>query len=180
LDESSEHNLLESVRRFDEQALNTVYNAYYLLIYRYLYVHTGHRETAEDLTQQTFMRLLDALQAGNGPHSYLKAWLFRAATNLIIDDARAAKHRNHAPLDGVHAAITAELHLDAHIEVTEVRAALADLHPTQCAVITMRFFGEMSFEEIAHALGLTVGAVKAHQHRGLTALRNLLNRQGIL
>ena len=91
MDDSSEHKLLEGLSRLDEQALSAVYDAFYLFIYRYLYVHTGHRETAEDLTQQTFMRLLDALQAGNGPHSFLKAWLFRAATNLIIDDARAAE-----------------------------------------------------------------------------------------
>jgi RNA polymerase sigma-70 factor (ECF subfamily) len=177
LDEFSERDLFEGLHRFDEQALGTVYDAYYLFIYRYLVVHTGHRETAEDLTQQTFIRLLDALQAGNGPHSYLKAWLFRAATNLIIDDARAAKHRNHAPLDDIRSSVDSDYLSDARIDAAQIRDALVTLHPAQRAVITMRFLGEMNFDEIAHALGLSVGAVKAHQHRGLTALRNLLNRQ---
>lgn len=171
--ELSERQLLEGARRLDEQALSAVYDAYYLPVYRYIYVHVGHRETAEDLTQQTFMRLLSALQDGNGPHTYLKAWLFRAATNLIVDDARAAKHRDHAPLkeDTVN---SNELHLDTALELAETRAALAQLHAVQRTVITMRFLGEMSFEDIAHALALTVGAVKAHQHRGLTSLRAIL------
>ena len=172
--ELSERQLLDGVRRLDEQALSAVYDAYYLPIYRYIYVHVGHRETSEDLTQQTFMRLLSALQAGDGPHTYLKAWLFRAATNLIVDDVRAAKHRDHAPLDE-DTASSSELHLDTTLEVAEISAALAQLHAIQRTVITMRFLGEMSLDEIAHALNLTVGAVKAHQHRGLISLRAILN-----
>lgn len=174
MDGLSERELLEGVRRFDEQALSAVYDAYYLPIYRYIYVHIGHRETAEDLTQQTFMRLLSALQVGDGPHTYLKSWLYRAATNLIVDDVRAAKHRNHAPLEE-DTALLSEIRLDTTLEIAEIRTALGQLHEVQRTVITMRFLGEMSFDEIAHALGLTVGAVKAHQHRGLTSLRAILN-----
>ena len=175
--ESSERQLLEAARRLDEQALSDIYDAYYLPLYRYIYIHSGHRETAEDLTQQTFMRLLSALQAGEGPQTYLKAWLFRAATNLLIDDVRAAKFRNHVPLEDDLAVMSSELHIDTALEMAEIRAAFTHLLAVQRTVITMRFLGEMSFDEIAHALNLTVGAVKAHQHRGLVSLRAILNRE---
>lgn len=175
--EISERNLLKKARQLDEQALSAVYDAYYVPIYRYIYIHAGHRETAEDLTQQTFMRLLNALQAGDGPDTYLKAWLFRAATNLLIDDARAAKHRNHLPLEEDLSVLSNEFHADMALEMADIRAALTGLLAVQRTVITMRFFGELSFGEIAQTLGITVGAVKAHQHRGLVSLRTILKRE---
>jgi RNA polymerase sigma-70 factor (ECF subfamily) len=175
-----EAKLLERARAFDETALATIFDTHYNAIYRYIYLHTGHAETAEDLSAQVFRRLLEKLRDGTGPDHYLKAWLFRVASNLIVDEVRRASHRDHLPLDDNLLADEASVD-----EVTENAILLAQLFAafdllttTQRSAVIMRYLMEMSNDEIAAILQMTVGAVKAQQHRALVALRRWLNEEG--
>lgn len=173
-----EHDLLMRARRFDETALAAIFDRYYGMIARYTYLHTGHAQTAEDLAAQVFQRLLDALRAGFGPDRALKPWLFRVASNLIIDDVRRGKHRDHEPLaDSLHALETIEETAARTVQLTELRAALAQLTDSQRSIIVLRYLMEISNEETAHIMDMTVGAVKAQQVRALAALRRKLNEE---
>jgi RNA polymerase sigma-70 factor (ECF subfamily) len=173
--------LLERARTFDETALTEIFDAYYGMIYRYLYLHSGHTETAEDLSAQVFRRLLETLRANAGPDRFLKAWLFRVAANLLIDDARRSRHRDHLPLEtvletplhSVHTTLEEAAHA-AHLR-THLRLALNELTDSQRSVIILRYLLEMSNEEVAQIMEMSVGAVKAQQHRALAALRRRLN-----
>lgn len=173
--------LLERARTFDETALTEIFDAYYGMIYRYLYLHSGHIETAEDLSAQVFRRLLETLRANAGPERFLKAWLFRVAANLLIDDARRARHRDHLPLEAaletplhpVHTTLEETAHA-AHLRI-HLRLALNELTDSQRSVIILRYLLEMPNEEVAQIMEMSVGAVKAQQHRALAALRRRLN-----
>lgn len=165
--------LLTRARVLDETALAAIFDAYYAPIYRYLYFHTGHAQTAEDLSALVFRRLLDALVENRGPDHHLKAWLFRVAARLVVDDARRAQHRDHLVLDE---AISADDHsleeaVQAQLRLAELRAALDDLTDSQRSVIILRYLLELSNEETADIMQMSVGAVKAQQHRALVALR---------
>ncbi|MFN8530581.1 MAG: sigma-70 family RNA polymerase sigma factor [Anaerolineae bacterium] len=173
-----EHELLMRAHRFDETALAAIFDRYYGMIARYTYLHTGHAQTAEDLAAQVFHRLLDALRAGHGPERALKAWLFRVASNLIIDEVRRGKHRDHEPLEeSLHTVETVENAAAYAMQLADLRAALAQLTDSQRSIIVLRYLMEMSNEETAHILGMTVGAVKAQQVRALAALRRTLNKE---
>jgi len=101
-----EQGLLKRARALDDAALGEIFDRYYGLIYRYIYLRTGHAETAEDLSAQVFRRFLDALCENRGPDYYLKAWLFQVATHLVIDEARRGQHRiSHA----IHCALASNI-----------------------------------------------------------------------
>lgn len=168
--------LLERAHILDEAALAAIFDAYYAPIYRYLYLHTGHTETAEDLSAQVFRRLLEKLRAGAGPDRYLKAWLFRVAANLVVDESRRAQHRDYLPLDDDLnlAGEALEEMVEQALLRAELHTALETLTPPQRSVIILRYLLDMSNEEVAEIMQMTVGAVKAQQHRAIAALRRAL------
>jgi RNA polymerase sigma-70 factor (ECF subfamily) len=169
--------LLERARRLDQDALTAIFDAYYEAIFRYVYVRVGHVQASEDLAAQVFQRLLSQLRQGRGPEDYLKAWLFRVAENLIVDDARRGVHRAYVPLDQETADFAAPLEEGDPLALRQLRAALAELPPLQQRAITLRYLLELSNDEIAQVLNCTVGAAKAHVHRGLQALRGKLSEK---
>lgn len=173
-----EKELLRGARELDRTALTAIFDTFYQPLYRYIYHHIGHKATAEDLATEVFTRLLEKLRAGRGPERYLKAWLYRVAHNLAVDELRRRTHRDHDALDDNIAASGQDLLQQAHLAVQsdQARAALAHLTPNQRAVIVLKFLEGLDNAEIARALKLSVSAVKALQHRGLQAMRCRLER----
>jgi RNA polymerase sigma-70 factor, ECF subfamily len=178
-----DRDLLSRLRALDADALTSVYDAFHEALFRYAYRLLGDEALAEDCTTETFSRLLKALSAGNGPKQFLKAYLYRTAHNWITDQLRSGA-LGALSLDGmVDDDEAAELVSDApspaqafeqRYAAQHVRRALALLTDEQRLVIVMKFFEELSNEEIAAAINKPVGAVKSLQHRGLGALRRAL------
>ena len=175
-----EHDLLRRARKLDESALGATYDAYYQPLYRYIYHHVGHVATAEDLTAEVFSRFLGHIKTGRGPERHLKAWLYRVAHNLIVDESRRRAHRDHEPLYEGLAAAEQDVATQAQRAILhrQARAALTRLTPKQRAVIILKFLEGLDNIEIARILEMSVGAVKALQHRGLGAMRRYLARSG--
>ncbi len=172
----NEPDLLRRARNLEEEALAVIFDHYYPLIYRYMYHHVGHIETAEDLAAKVFQRLLQQFHAGNGPQQYLKAWLYRVAANLIVDEFRRQQRRNHQPLDPclLIDSLNIEELSEHRVLTAQVQAALLRLTVRYRDVIILRYLADMSPDEIAAIMEITVGAVKALQHRALAALRREL------
>lgn len=173
--------LLEQARSFDPEALAWVYQTYHGAIYRYIYYHLGDGWAAEDLASDVFRRFLKAMRQGNGPTRQLSAWLYRVAHNLMVDELRRCKHRDHHSLDGTLRDTLKDRadsldHLAGNaIAMEQLRDALLELTEDQRQVVVLRFLQGMSNAEVAEITGKTVGAVKALQHRGLDALRGQLS-----
>jgi RNA polymerase sigma-70 factor (ECF subfamily) len=168
--------LLRQAHQLDEKALAEVFDRYYVPIYRYIYHHVGHVETAEDLTGEVFQRLLAQLQARRGPDRHLKAWLFQVASNLVVDESRRLVHRDHLALDEtVHASdVNVDEQAQQSILAEHTRAALQKLTPKQRSIILLKFVEGLENAEVARILNMPVGAVKSLQHRALDALRRHL------
>ena len=171
-----EQALLRGARELDEPALSTIFETYYLPLYRYIYQHLRHRATAEDLTAEVFSRMLEQLAKGCGPDQHLRAWLYRVAHNLVVDHARRQVHRDHDPLDEELASANEDVETEVHGRIQRERAvaALQRLTPAQRAVIILKYLEGYANQEIASMLELSVGAVKALQHRGLASMRRYL------
>ena len=174
MDEGTRH--LQEARRWDESALAEIYDTYAPSIYRYVYRKTGDRDIAQDLTAETFHRFLKALRRGTGPRDHLSGWLYRVAHNLIVDHYRSQPNGPPVSLEDVSPAVEP---LQAEIvgrkdQVARVRAALQQLTPLQQKVILLRFLEELSLQEVALALGRTVGSIKALQHRAVSGLQRIL------
>ncbi len=171
-----EYDLLERARRLEESALSTIFDQYYDLLFRYIYHHIGNRLTAEDLTSDVFRNLLEQLKQGRGPTKSLKAWLYRVAHNLMVDELRRGKFRQHEMLDDNQQ--SSDLHIGDQVQKTIdeqiILQALNTLTDKQRDVISLKFMFGLDNEEITQVLGINMGTVKALQFRGLQALRRYL------
>jgi RNA polymerase sigma-70 factor (ECF subfamily) len=175
----NEHTLLERVRQLDERALSELYDLYSGEIYRYAVRLLGNADWAEDCVAETFSRLLIALNGGGGPKQYLRAYLYRIAHNWITDYYR------RQPQDPI--SLDPEIYAEPDIEPSEVviqeherqqvRSALKKLTPDQRQVIALKFLEGWKNQEIARAMNKPIGAVKSLQHRGLKALRKILDNE---
>jgi RNA polymerase sigma-70 factor (ECF subfamily) len=171
-----EHELLRQASALDERALGTVFDQYYPVLYRYIYHHVRHVQSAEDLAADVFQRFLESIQKGKGPNRHLKAWLYRVAHNLVIDDSRRAVHRNHSQLDEEQLADEDEVSEQVQhlIQRQQAYSALDQLTEKQRQVITLKFIEGLTNREVARVLGMTVGTVKSLQHRGLASMQRHL------
>jgi RNA polymerase sigma-70 factor, ECF subfamily len=175
---AEEQDLLQRSRKLDEAALSAVFDAYYDPLYRYVYRYLRHSQTAEDVTADVFRNFLEKLAAGKGPTEYLKAWLYRVAHNLIIDEVRRNKYREHEELDENQRASEPQADRQAESSITKqmIHKALQTLTGKQRDVLILKYLHGFENEEIAYTLRMNVGTVKALQYRGLQSLRRYLSK----
>lgn len=149
-------------------------------VYRLAYRLTGDKHDAEDLTQETFMRVfrnVSKYQPGT-----FEGWLHRITTNLFMDMVRhRAKIRMEAlPEDYERVpavTMTPDEAYNASVLDPALQAALDELSPDfKVAVVLCDVVG-MSYEEIADTLGVKMGTVRSRIHRGRTQLRQSLEQQ---
>jgi RNA polymerase sigma-70 factor (ECF subfamily) len=154
-------------------------------VFRFLLASLREREPAENLTQECFLRAYQARRSFRGDAS-VRTWLMRIAVNLAHDYRKSARLRfwrqtAQASLDvGFTADWLADRHSSPEAETSareQVRAvwrAAAELSERQRTVFLLRFVEEMEIQEIAAAVGLQEGTVKAHLFRAVDAVRKRL------
>jgi RNA polymerase sigma-70 factor (ECF subfamily) len=172
----NEQRQLAEAKAFDRQTLAAIYDEYHPQIYRYISRQVEDMDTARDLTSDVFNRFLGALESGQGPDQSVRAWLYRAAHNIVVDHYRRRQFRAHLPLPEqlVDADANPAEEAEFNLAAGRVRLALQTLTPDQREVITLKFLAGLSNAEIADIMDKPVGAVKALQHRGLASLQRQL------
>jgi RNA polymerase sigma-70 factor (ECF subfamily) len=154
--------LIPAVTTRPEADFDSLFLAHYDGVYRLLYRIVGAREDAEDLAQETFMRLARQRFRPDG-EQYLRAWLYRVATNLAYNLLRGEGRRTRRQQQfGSAAAVETEpdptevaLRGD---EQAAVRRTLARLPERQAQLLLLRHAG-LSYRELAEAAGVAPGSV---------------------
>ena len=173
----SDRPLVDAARAGDERAVAELYNAYFPRVYRYMLARAGNVGDAEDLTEEVFIRVLDALGRFEWREAPFSAWLFRIAHNAIISHQRRNGARGrHAPLSPALSMQTQgpEEVVEARLTLEEVMRATENLPEAQRQVIALRFGAGLSVAETARALGKGEGNVKVIQHKAIAKLREIL------
>jgi RNA polymerase sigma-70 factor (ECF subfamily) len=166
--------LVDLAQRGDREALEGLYLIHFDRIYSYLHLSVGNRHDAEDLTTQTFLKMLEAIGRFRWQSAPFSAWLFRIAHNLAMDHFRASRRwqpEEEVPENEDLAEASAE---EAALEAIGRRSMLElieNLSHEQKQVLTLKFVFNFSNGESATILGKTDGAVKSLQHRALVALQ---------
>lgn len=158
------------------------------------------REVARDLTQETFVKVIQGFDSYDG-RARLITWMTRIAMNVTLSHLRRQKLRRHASLDGFAGPIPGaaggeeqsggpiarlaqnrEPGAERGVEKRETGRALwrsiETLDPDHQAVLVLRDFHDLDYQEIADVLGVRVGTVKSRLFRARTALRDVLEREG--
>src|SRR5213595_3215876 len=166
--------LVEAAQQGRREALEELYLLHFDRIYSYLHMSVGNRHDAEDLTTQTFVKMLESIRRFRWQSAPFSAWLFRIAHNLAMDHFRAA--RRWQPEEEVPEPIGSE-ELSAEDEAMHsigrqsMLELIDELSPEQRQVLTLKFVFNFGNGEVATILGKTEGAVKSLQHRALVSLQ---------
>ncbi len=173
------------LRSGDAEAISMLVERYQHRLYRYLLRLVSQPSTAEDLFQQTWLRVMERIRYYD-PRRSFEGWLFAVAHNLAIDHLRRKQPESldePLPSGESQSELTRSDNPGAlELLLSKERAgyvleAVSDLPVAFREVITLRFEEEMKLEEIASVMGLPMGTVKTRLHRAMKALRiNLVKR----
>jgi len=170
--------LVNRAQAGDSEAFGLLYDEYSLSVYRYIYARVSSPVLAEDLTSETFVRALRALDSFRWQGRDFGAWLVTIARNLITDHFKSGRVRLESPTDEIetHDSATQGPEADVLTAVTAdvLRRAVSDLPDDQRDCLTMRFFAGMSIAETARALDKSEGAVKQLQLRAVRQLAKVI------
>jgi RNA polymerase sigma-70 factor, ECF subfamily len=168
--------LVESARGGDADGFDALYAVFAPRVFRFFRFRVMAEETAEDLTQRVFLKMIEHLPDYRSNGVPFAAWLFRVARNTWIDESRTA--RATVPLETLaqSAADTGdpEAMASTAYDWNLVREAVTALPPDQREVIACRFFAGLTPQETAAEMGRTEGSVRVLQHRALARLRRRL------
>ncbi len=175
LDVSSDAPAIAACQSGDLSAFDTLYMRYAESVYGYLSRRSPDRETAEDLTSQTFLRALENIRKYDAAKGPLRAWLFTIARNLLTDHFR--RDRRGEPIEFAEEVPGDDDVRDAvhvRLQSAQLRDALVRLSPIQREVVTLRVWEGLSYAEIAEITGKKEGHCKVIFSRSLDTLRDHL------
>ena len=165
---------MERYQRADLEAAVALIRALSPSLLRYFSSQTGSSEKADDLLQETWLRI-HRVRHTYRPGEPVKPWVYAIAKRVRIDGYRRTRRitRHEVVMDALPERRMETEQRDAPLTFDELVSALPD---SQREVITMLKVGGLSLEEVARATSSTVGAVKQKAHRAYGRLRQLLQR----
>ena len=189
---STDNELVGSARRGEGEAIARLVDRYSSRLHRYLTRLVGEPSLAEDILQDTWLRVMDRLDHYDPARSFA-VWLFRVGHNCAIDVLRkqsrqgvfvgAQENEEGEPRDPFEQmpdrGPSALEQLAAEELQAKVAAAFADLPQHYREVLTLRFHEELRLEEIAQVLGAPLSTVKTRVQRGLELLRRRVETLGL-
>jgi RNA polymerase sigma-70 factor (ECF subfamily) len=162
------------------EAFAAVFDRHFVAVHRYLARRIG-RERADDLASQTFTVAFERRASFRPDAADARPWLLGIATHLLLNHRRSEQRLLEATarLGGRREAITSHADDEPPEVDFEVAAALAGLDGDQRDVLLLLAWGELSYEEIAGALGIPLGTVRSRLARARAHIREQLVSQSL-
>ena len=180
--ESEASAIARGLRRRDPDLLDRLIEQYQHRLLRYLVYLSGNRELAEDLFQETWIRVLERGHQYDGKHEF-STWLYAVARNLTIDYLRKKNpvsldglmgDEEHAPLEPADPRPMAWEVVQRQERAERIGAALLSIPVEYRETVVLRFQEGLSLDEIATVTHAPLGTVKSRLYRGLNMLMSLL------
>lgn len=181
--------LVRRCRAGDGAAWEEIVQTFSRRVYNLAYRFTSRADTAEDLTQDVFVRVYRSLEQYNPKQGDLQNWLMRLARNLIIDDYRK---RQRAPQDEIaddledhkyhlrSAGNSVQREMERRELGAQVQAGIDKLSADLRTCVILRDIEELSYQEIVDLLKIPEGTVKSRINRGRIELAKILRRMRVV
>ncbi len=188
----SDQEVVEWALKGNERACRELVRRYERPVFSLVYRMVRHRERAEDLTQETFVKALNALESYRPDYKF-SSWIFKIANNAAIDHLRR-KELETLSIDGAPDADSADTARESALQLRDagespldelearelgsaIERAIGQLRPEYRSCIILRHVEGYPYEEIAELLELPLGTVKTYIHRARNELKQVLESQ---
>lgn len=178
--ERTDELLMEAYRNGEQSAFSALVRRYQGLLFGYLMRMVHNRETAEELFQETFLRVHEKASSYRSGARF-RSWLFTIATRIAIDRLRRNKRRPEFQTleneEQVRDGGGSPAEETARIELRQtVQGAIDALPPKQRAVLILSYYQGHTYPEIAEIMSCSTGTIKTHMSRALKKLATRLPR----
>lgn len=166
----------------DDKFFSELYEKYFNYIYNYIFSSILNSDIAEDLAANTFFNAYKYLSKKKTDIKNYSAWLFKIATNEVLQFYRKKKRRNIVtPIDEkqdliANLADQKSENVDTFVDYLTIQNVLSELKPKERMIIEMHYFDRMSYEEMSDVLNLTVNNLRVKLHRALKKVADLLEK----
>lgn len=184
---TEDKNLIERCRSGDLASFNELVKKYEKQVYNFAYRLTGNYDDANDVAQDSFLRVFNAIGTFRGDSSFT-TWLFRITTNVFLDARKRAKAHPQSSLDEYldleESSVSRQVEdtspspeaLTEEVERGEIlEKAIRSLPEYQRAMVVLYHTEQKSYEEIAEVMNLPIGTVKSRLNRARLALKEKLS-----
>ncbi|MFC1693990.1 RNA polymerase sigma factor [Candidatus Latescibacterota bacterium] len=164
--------LVKRLKESAPDAIDEIVERYKRPLFSFIVRITNDHTAAEDIFQETWLRVIRYISKFRGDSKF-STWLFQIALNLCRDVERKKKRWLHVPIEDYEDSLVSKQGVDTTriIKAQQVREIVATLPEKMREVVVLRYFHDMSDEEIAEIIGCPEGTVKSRFHRASKILR---------
>jgi RNA polymerase sigma-70 factor (ECF subfamily) len=166
-------------RKGDQGAFGEIYNQFFKKIFRFIFFRVNHKEAAEDLTEEVFLKAYVKIASVRDELAF-EGWLYQIARNAVIDYYREKKIV--VALEDVENILEYESNFIDVLNLGQdqklLMKLLMKLPPEQQIVLKLKFLEDLENEVIAEMLHKSEGAIRVIQHRAITKLQQLFKNHG--
>jgi RNA polymerase sigma-70 factor (ECF subfamily) len=183
----SDQNLVQAYIKGDHSAIETLINRHRRKVYTYILLTIKNQQLAEDLFQETFIKVIQSLRGGKyKDNGKFLSWVIRIAHNLVIDHFRKEKQMNAISNDDSEVDLfNSKKFSDSNIEEliihdqirSEIRTLINELPDDQREVVLLRHYGGLSFKEIADQTDVSINTALGRMRYALINLRKLIQEK---
>lgn len=177
--ETAIKSFVKQAKAREPEAFGRLYDEYVDQIFRYIFYKVGNFTEAQDITGQAFLKAFEHIDSYELRDVAFSSWLYRIAHNLVVDYFRKESKRESIPIEE-HPPTPSERGnpvetVIAGLDSEKLYSALQKLTQNQREVIILKFIESLTNSKVAEIMGISVGAVKSTQKRGLLALNRILS-----
>jgi RNA polymerase sigma-70 factor (ECF subfamily) len=159
----------------DADALGQLYNLYYERIYRFCVYRLFSKEVAEDVTSTVFLAVAKRIRTFTGrTEKDFRNWLYAIAAKQANAYIRKTSRRKQLLAEAASSVANSDTNCAAELDWPRLYAAILKLKPKHQTIVTLRFFENLEFEQIAKIINARPATVRVMLHRILKKLRNHL------
>ena len=174
-DQSKIESLVERAACGNFEAFGELYSVYLDKIYRYVFYQINDKMTAEDITEDVFVKAWKAIKSCKGKSNTFRSWLYRIAHNHLINTLQKSQRYTSIEKENLVDIRDPKLEIDILLERQELAEVITCLPQNQKQVIVLKFIEGMDNREIGKIMNKSEGAVRISQMRALARLRQILS-----
>lgn len=167
--------LLARAKQGQQEAFAEIYRLFFKKIYNFIFYRVSHKETAEDLAEDVFIKAFAKMDGVKDPDTF-EGWLYQVSRNRVIDYYRQKK--TTVALEDVENTLEYETNVIDSVNLDQQQKKLLklikELGAEQQVVIKLKFYEDLTNQEIAALLKKSEGAIRVIQHRALARLQELM------